>query len=868
MSARRLLLVLLAVVVAACAQAGAADASTGPYAPAASRTLSRCVQDTGRLSVLVLVDQSESLAPPKGTDPQNDRVDGLKAALTGLARLSEERLGKHRASVDVMLAGFGTKLDTGPSGGQWQSVTSGSLNGLLARADQFKSRNTDVDTDYGTALMGARQILAQRAADQTKKGGSPPCRALIWFTDGEYSIESRIGQFAGVPTGVKYAKGVNLAEEGGGEQAVRVGKHLLCQGGGVMDGLEEDGVVLFTVALSKKISAANRDFLESVTDGRGGGKHCGRKLSPASGKYFPVPDAAGLFFAFSDLFAGPVRGPFRLPGVCQRKPCQKGIARFQVVRGIRGFLIDASTGADRIDIELAGPTGRAVRLRPGDPDRRRVAGVPITQRWVSSRTVEIDGALSQAVAGAVGGWRMWFIDPTGPNARAQPIYAVRLFADAQPDLVQQPKLTRPGRTPLTFHLVNGAGAQVPSLPIFRMASLTARVTDPTTGRTRQLKLRGPSATGQWTGTVAIPGTSTASRMFVEADARFPGSKAVPIQPETRSFTLDTQLPPGLGFPTVTPTQLALPSVHGSDATHETLTVTGSKAGGGCVWIGPNPKLNDLGRVDNVRLTTSPAAASPSQCVRLRAGETKHIRVTLRSDVSGHDVEPGRAEATLAVHLSSDVVHKAQTIAIPAAFQTLAPPDVTGQCAAEPRCPDAPPEPRSGEVHGASARQRARSRRDPQGGRHDRRHAYATSGRHPLPRVRGAVERRRGAPRPRYPSRRHGAAHGRQRQPHGPLVPPAPGPVRRGDDERRAGGGGRRPAAAQAAARGARARGPDLAAGNMAVLPDVERTAARRRERRRCSAAPPDRRQAGAADRPQRRRQGGPGAAQPGRARAS
>src|SRR5581483_304176 len=122
------------------------------------------------------------------------------------------------AKVDVQLAGF--SVDYRPVNG-WTSLTPSSLNGLKGTLATFRDRNRGVDTDYYIALRGAQRQLAQRAAQLSAEA---PCKALLWFTDGEYDIDP--GPRGGATK--DYAPQIRLGTQDGARQLQAEGQRLLC----------------------------------------------------------------------------------------------------------------------------------------------------------------------------------------------------------------------------------------------------------------------------------------------------------------------------------------------------------------------------------------------------------------------------------------------------------------------------------------------------------------------------------------------------------------------------------------------------------------------------------------------------------------
>jgi hypothetical protein len=631
------------------------------------------LENSNRLLVLVLMDESGSLGGYGGpaTDPLNQRVDGIRAALTGLARLAATPIDGRHISVQALMTGFSTSVDGNPATGSWnwEPLSEGSLPSLLSQAGAYAARNTGRDTDFGSALLTARALLAQRAAEMTRTGGSEPCKALIWFTDGQYSIEDRTDPAAAsLPKTLSYAPGVRLDQPGGGNEAVQAGVRFLCRAEGLMDGIESDGVVKFTVGLSVQMTQAASDFLGAATTGSAGGTTCGSRLSPAIGEYLDVKDASQLFFAFANLLGGPVAPP--RPGtICPVQPCTRGSSGFVTVPYLHGFLIEATTGTDGIVIVLRAPDGSRIKLSPGAPATQELAGTTIRQTWVSGRAAEVEGQFSPSSSRWVGDWSYYFVDPAGPSSAAVPLSSVELFADLKPELAGRTSVLLGAPTPITLELTDSQGQVVATGPLASAASLAASVTDPTLAVTSALHMR-HSPDELYHATLSLPPSSEAGQVQLDTTLHFANPGLAPIAPVTRSFLLPTRLPAAEGYPSIAPLELQLPSISGTGTTHGTLTVSASPDAAGCVWIRA-PSISLPGPSGSIAYGSEPTANSPSNCLHVAAGQSRQLVITFRSQRS----VTGSAHAVLPVVLESGITRGARTIQIPVGFDLYPAPNV-------------------------------------------------------------------------------------------------------------------------------------------------------------------------------------------------
>ncbi len=665
---RARLLVTLALAALALTAGPAAAEELSP----AAQSLAQCVQNNQRLSVLMLIDESGSL---RTTDPSNERVDGIKAALTGLADLAETPVNGTKPEVSVLMAGFYARAHPDPSSGgagsgAWKAVDRETVDVLNTTAGDYARLNHGRATDYGTALIAARQLLKERLVEQSAEGGQPPCEALIWFTDGRYSLPRRVGKAGlGLPKTVPYAPGIELDQPGAGKRAVSAGKEMMCKPGGLMDELADSGVVRFTVALSTQLAPADGQFLSAATTGSAGSQRCGARLSPRTGQYLDARNSDSLFFAFGGLLSA--TPPIHANPVCPGLACVRGQTRFSTVPGLSQFLIRAASGVEGAELELSAPGGRSVRLAPEGQEHVSLAGTAVTARWVSPTAVEVQGEFQPGGREWVGNWSYAFVDPqaaTGRPPSAQSHSSVQLFTDLEPSIAGDPSLIRGVPTKLAFQLDDPAleGQGLSSGPLLRSASLTASIDDPVAETSTRVAVTGPDESGKFTALVTVPERSSASFVYLSLTAHLAIPGGTPVAPQYRSYQVPVRFPPGQGFPLVSPSSLAPGAAEGTDGTEAELTVTGSSVAGGCVWLG-DP---DLRAPDAVTMVTEPKASSADGCLHVGKGEQRTLTVRFLPR-SG---ETGDVSGSLPLHLSSEIVPGERRISVPVSFAVSSPPD--------------------------------------------------------------------------------------------------------------------------------------------------------------------------------------------------
>ena len=208
--------------------------------PPALMTLRSCLeqsQGTARLLALVVVDESGSL---QNTDPDDQRVPGVRALLSGLAGLTSQQPGGNDLEVLVRMVTFAEgyqPLVPEPSDADpvWSVLNETTFDQLSGQAGELADRDHGDFTDYLSALNGARRDLAIQSAELTADGGPPPCKLLIFFTDGRYDLALDADEAAG--------------------------RQQLCAAGGVTDGLRSDGAVTISVGLASGLGDGSLRFL-------------------------------------------------------------------------------------------------------------------------------------------------------------------------------------------------------------------------------------------------------------------------------------------------------------------------------------------------------------------------------------------------------------------------------------------------------------------------------------------------------------------------------------------------------------------------------------------------------------------------------
>jgi hypothetical protein len=496
--ARLLALSLLAVAALAAAPAASVAAS----APEAARTVRACLQHSDRLLVDVMIDSSGSLA---GSDPEDRRVDGVRAALIGLAELADKRHEDERAPrVEALLSSFAGSVQPRDPAASWRQLDGDSLARLEAEAELYGERDHGRDTDYVLALSAARAALREQAEAVVEAGGEQPCQVILFLSDGGYRIADRSGA-EHLPASVFYAPAADLETPAGAAAAMAAGRRLLCDPGQLMDGLVDDGVVLFTVALTgSELSVRDRDRLAALTVGEAGEERCGSRLSPETGEFIEAQDSLELFSIFLGLFEPSVVGT-------------ENPSEFRIEPGLSGFTLATAALRPGLELELTGPSGETASFANGGPEEVPLSGATVHQRWLESRSMEVRARIDDGEA-AAGIWGFQFHAPPGASV---PAYYLSFRSGLRPSIASAPPLVLGVTTTVPVRLLDGDGTPA-SGPLARSARLRAQVVDGT-GAARPAEAR-PTGPGKFEVPIAVPDEVADGAWKLEAEAFFPAEK--------------------------------------------------------------------------------------------------------------------------------------------------------------------------------------------------------------------------------------------------------------------------------------------------------------------------------------------------------
>lgn len=599
-----------------------------------------CLQARGSGDLLLLVDASGSL---KDTDPQGARVSAAKYLLQQMASTSAQG----GFQVDVAVSTFSSDFS---GAGPWTALDANGLPALLGQVEALAQADTGMETDYWSALEGARRALADRAQQQPE---GTACQAIAWFSDGRLDLVPRTTSATRALAPQKpYAEGVDLRTEAGAAAAESAAADQLCRGGGLADQLRSGGVRLFAIGLSPDGSDGDFSLMRSIATGTAGpgGAACGAVRQPSPGEFVLARNIDDLLFAFG-RFASPNREPLEhTSGVCQGQLCSEDRHTFVLDGSILSVHVLGSSDVDGATVYLVPPSGEPVALPHGSIGGATPLAIGTTAlkvTWQSARTVTVDMAAGDVWTGQ---WSLAFVDPgkaspdgvsrsqihitgdlfptweppEGPLHVGESVDGTRLgLADASGTSVAANSLL--GDVRLDVSLVGADGTVYP---------LATGLTKAQIGQPFALDLTkapvGPASVRlelHVTTAAATAGDGTA----------VPGTELTP-----QRVDVPVTLAPPPDFPTVG-SHVDFGTVEGAVDTQTSLPVTGT----GCVWLDPT-SLSVTGfpsSVGNVAVTAD--AADAATCQQVGTGQAGELPLRLTTQGAGNGAVTGTVRVFVA-----------------------------------------------------------------------------------------------------------------------------------------------------------------------------------------------------------------------------
>lgn len=632
--------VVAALLLALTASTGwmSPTAHAAPEKNAGVNRFGSCLASEKSGDLLLLFDESGSLTQ---TDPKAARVQAARYLLQTLGRYAD----RVQADLSVSVAGF---AETYATEHDWTRLTAGSADSLGESLAPLANKNTGIDTDYWLALDGARQALAARGAGR--------CQAVAWFSDGKIDFTQRPGT-------KPYAEGISLDSPDGVAETGRRAVDSICRSGGLADQIRSNRIVMLAIGLGADAAPADFDVMSAIATGHGlAGKSCGDITDPVPGDFYPAANIDDMLFAFDALNPDPgvsSQGP-----VCKLQVCPEARHNFVLDRSIKSVSILGSGGQPGVIPYLVAPGGQAMELpKTNGKINANLGGVPVSYEWQSDSAQAIsmknDGNPLWA-----GQWAIVYVDISGRHPEAVSKVNIHIVTDIFPALADPKMAWRSGQVldGVKFMLVDGQGKPVTDLAGTALMSaslvpngaapipLLTSVTGPDISKPVDIDLRD-----------AGPGQATLRMSLTITTAAATDPAGVQIAPGTQLSPQGVEVPvqilPRLGMPTPGE-RVDFGSVEAAKGVSGTLPITGP----GCAWIADSDATKVIAAPDDVGTPRVSASANSAQnCLKVQAGETSNLALTLHTEHDGR----GGLSGTIPVHVAPlENTTESQTVDVP------------------------------------------------------------------------------------------------------------------------------------------------------------------------------------------------------------
>jgi len=616
----------------------AAPAQTAA-APSAADRFAACVSANGQANIVLLIDESGSLAgsaTSKGSDPDGARVTAAGYLLRSLSNLVDAT----DAKISVLLSGFANDYYPGSA---WLPLGKSGLGGALAQLQSFKDKDNGSGTDYYLALDGARRDLNKQHAKSPNA-----CQAIVFFSDGKLDVEKDSSENSYSQISRPYAN-PDPMKSGNWAAASTQAASAICSPKGLATQIRSRGIIVFGIGLAVTASASDFSLMQNVVTGSGG---CGGLTTPTPGMFTPVQNIDEMLFAFNAVTGGQEQST---------KVCQDNVAACAAQDGfVNAIMLDGSVSrvnilgtapVDGVQVWIVDPQGKQAQLKTSadaglnSSVSLAAGGMTGTYTWLSAHTVSLQWAKASG-ANWNGEWKLIFVDPSGKSAGQMAKTSLQVFGDVEASAVigDTTQLRQDSPIQVTLALKNGAGEKLnPSTDLAGSLGVDVDLVD-SAGTTIPVKdgitkadVSAPisidaqkAATGDGKIQVTLRYTTAAPHGLV-------GTTLEPSVTQT-----DVAILPPANFPSVTST-LDFGAIEGA------VDVTGDVAvtGPGCVWVDPSTASVDAAPDEAGDVTIGSPNTSQSGCVSVPEGKTANLPVRLTTANSGNGDVTGTFDVKMA-----------------------------------------------------------------------------------------------------------------------------------------------------------------------------------------------------------------------------
>jgi von Willebrand factor type A domain len=641
---------VLAVLLAGLAMALLAPTSQAGSENPAVESYGSCLLGRKEGDLLLLIDESASL---EKTDPDAARVAAARYFVDQMADLGE------RLSIDlsVNIAAFSDNYHEVLG---WTALDRTGAGRADSALQEFRDRTKGVQTDYWSGLNGARKAL------KTKTAGSDSqrCQALVWFSDGQFSVTLTESEWQQHPGARKkpYAPKADLRKAADAEQAKEAATADLCRRGGLADQLRIGGINLFALGLTSPGGASASDF-DTMLKIATGSKGCGKRAEPP-GSFTPASNVDDLLRAFNKIREQPPIEDER--SVCQASDvdkCRKSGHSFVLDNSIRSVHILASSDVAEADVYLFYPKGSEQKRHKLTRKNKDLLPRGSSYQWITERSLTIDLVNRSREADPwTGQWTVVFHDPTKNSVSKKSTVDISIAGNLRPTwpgLGQTPLRTGDVLSDLTFGLTDDQDNPVDSESLLGTGSFDAQLVKPDGGMidiASTMRVQDVSSKKHTLDLTGVPVGRAELKLSLDlttaAFRKIPGTRLTP-----QVASIPVEILPALGMP-VLDDGIDFGTIEGPVDETATLGVTGP----GCVWLPGDAGLDAQTEPEGIgQMAISSEANAAASCLKVPEGQ--HGQLTLRLTTT--DGGNGTLAGTIPVAVAPlDRPDKATTVAVP------------------------------------------------------------------------------------------------------------------------------------------------------------------------------------------------------------
>lgn len=605
---------LLGMVLAILPAALSAPAVAASTSSDSIQRFGSCLTAGGQGHLLLMLDTTPSL---QTSDPNDQRV----AAATYLVQELSSFVSNSQAHLDVAVGGFADKYRQSLD---WTALTDRTTGQVLDAVAEYRSQKSGFETDYWSAVDGARRALAAHAHDGD-------CTALVWLSDGMYDLTHRDTPAEENTYGLTkpYGPNVELTNDAAAKAVQQAGTTDLCRPGGVADALRTQGVTTLAIGLQGNQPPAAFELMKGIATGtRVHGSPCGARDGSHTGDFVLAQNIGALFFAFDEL-ADPGHAPTKqTTPMCQGTICPQGTHQFVLDPSISSVRILGGTDLATFYAVLQAPDGTRTRITPGQPPRGSSSAYDLRGSWASGSVFSLT-LTRKRDQGWTGAWQLAFVDPAS-TGRGTARSNIRLYGDLRPAWLNQASaaltsgnptslqlgLTRVDNTPVAPAALKGTitvGAEL-DYADGTVVPIAAGLHAPQLAKAVVLNLSGAPA-GKAKVHLALTLTTASA-------GNVPGTT---LEPQVVDYPVTVMPPPN--YP-----RLPATVDFGSGETVEPVTVELPLAGPGCAWL----QSSETSTLPN-GVAAAPVTAEASTA---RTCQTGKITLTLTPDHVGSGLASG------------------------------------------------------------------------------------------------------------------------------------------------------------------------------------------------------------------------------------